>query len=355
MEARLIVSTSPHVRTDQDVQTIMFQVVVALMPALVGAIFFFGVRALWLTLISVATAVATEALVQWLRRKPITIADGSAVVTGILLAFNLPGKTPLWLPVVGSFFAIAIVKQLFGGLGYNVINPALAGRALLMASWPVHMTADWAAPSRGVMSGIAQDLGLDAVTTATPLNLFKMSKQVLSDPNALAGQVEEARVALAALGSRGTLVNLFWGNVGGCIGETSAVLLLLGALWLFYKRIIEWRIPVSYVGTVLVLAWVAGGTEGLFSGNVFFHAMSGGLLLGAIFMATDMVTSPVTPNGRIIFGVGCGVLTMLIRLVGGYPEGVSYSILLMNAATPLLDRWTRPKKLGERTLMKASQ
>jgi electron transport complex protein RnfD len=354
METKLIVSTSPHVRADQDVRSIMFQVVVALIPAFVGAIFFFGVRALLLTVISVLTAVASEAAVQRLRKKPITIGDGSAVVTGILLAFNLPGKTPLWLPVIGSFFAIVIVKQLFGGLGYNVINPALAGRALLMASWPVHMTADWAPPSRGVLSGISQRLGIDAVTTATPLNLFKMSKAVLSDPNALPAQVEEARIALAALQSKGTLINLFWGNVGGCIGETSAVLLLLGGIWLFYKRIIDWRIPVAYIGTVLVLSWVAGGTEGLFSGNVLFHVFSGGLLLGAIFMATDMVTSPVTPNGRLIFGVGCGLVTMIIRLIGGYPEGVSYSILLMNAATPLLDRWTRPKKLGERTPMKAS-
>ena len=346
MNGRLIVSASPHIREDVSVPKVMYGVVLALLPALAGSVYFYGVRSLYLTGLACATAILTEAVIQRARRVPVTIGDGSALVTGILLAFNVPPGVPWWIPVAGSFFAIAIGKQVFGGLGYNPLNPALLGRAFLLASWPVHMTTMWLPAKGGTLSGISMR-GVDVVTQATPLAVLRKVSTILADPSSTTHQIVQAREVLTELGSVDTMVNLFTGSVGGCIGETSVLLLLIGAVYLLYKHYIDWKIPATYIGTVAVLSWIFGGASGFFTGNALFHVLSGGLVLGAFYMATDMVTSPVSPKGVVIFGVGCGVLTTIIRIVGGYPEGVSYSILLMNVATPLIDRHTRPKKFGE--------
>jgi electron transport complex protein RnfD len=259
----------------------------------------------------------------------------------MLLVYCLPPGVPFWMPVVGSVFAIAIGKMVFGGLGHNPLNPALLGRAFLLASWPVHMTTGWRVPALGTISGI------DAVTNATPLAVLKEAHKILGDPISTTEQLVHAREAIAQLSS--SYGNLFFGNIGGSLGETSAALLLIGGLYLLFKRYIGWKIPLTFIATVMVLTWIFGGSDGLFTGDGLFHLLSGGLILGAFFMATDMVTTPVTFRGRLIFGTGCGAITSIIRLVGGYPEGVCYSILLMNAFTPLIDRWTKPRRLGEKS------
>ncbi|NLK73008.1 MAG: RnfABCDGE type electron transport complex subunit D, partial [Clostridiales bacterium] len=260
---------------------------------------------------AVAGAVLSEAVAQKIMKRPITINDWSAVVTGILLAFNIPASAPWWIPFIGSIFAIVIVKQIFGGLGHNFMNPALAARAMLLASWPVQMTS-WITP------------GPDAVSTATPL--------------AILGGTADAGSVLPSLAS--TLI----GNTSGCIGETSALFLILGGLYLLYKRVITPRIPIIYIATVAVLTFILGGFDMTY---MIYHVLSGGLMLGAIYMATDYSSSPITPKGQIIFALGCGILTTVIRLYGGYPEGVSYSILFMNVATPLIDKYTSPRVFGE--------
>jgi electron transport complex protein RnfD len=307
---KLLVSSSPHIRSGETTQRIMLDVIIALIPALFAGVLYFGFRAISVTVVAVLFAVAAEAAMQKIMGRPVTVKDLSAAVTGVLLAFNVPVNMPLWMVAVGSVFAIAIVKQCFGGLGYNFMNPALAARAMLLASWPVRMTS-WVAP------------GADAVATATPLAI-------------LGG--EAADQALPGI------MNLFIGNVGGCIGETSALALLIGGLYLLYRGVISFRIPVAYIGTVAVFALIFGGFDPT---TMIYHVFAGGLFLGALFMATDYSTSPMSPKGQIIFGIGCGFLTAVIRFFGGYPEGVSYSILLMNLATPLIDRYTMPKKFGE--------
>ncbi len=344
MENKFFVSSSPHITDKDSIPKIMYGVVISLIPATIGSIYFFGIRAGWVILLSIVAAVATETGLQKLMKKPITVKDGSAIVTGILLAFNVPAEVPWWIPVIGSAFAIAIGKVPFGGLGYNPLNPALLGRAFLLASWPTRMTIFKTPPSGGSLSGI----DLDSITSATPLNVFKQQKDIiasLADDPTMTEKVNTAQQAISQLYD--SYGNLFLGKVGGCIGETSALLLLIGAVYLIYKRYIGLRIPISYIGTVAILSWIFGGTEGIFSGDPIFHVLAGGLILGAFYMATDMVTSPVTSSGRYIFGVGCGVITVVIRLVGGYPEGVSYSILLMNLTVPLIDRYTKPKTFGK--------
>lgn len=344
------VSASPHLHEKVSVKSIMWNVVIALMPALIAATYFFGFKAITLTLYGVIAAVVTEALIQLFRKKEITVLDGSAVITGILVAYNLHSAAPWWLPVVGSVFAIAIGKHVFGGLGNNPLNPALLARVFLVASWPTLMTAGWKPTIHGALSGITTSIKVPAVTnlisSATPLAVIK----TLRDPSMLAGIDKSTLQSLMGdITSFSTLQNLFWGNVGGVIGEVSAAALLIGAFWLGLKNIIEWRIPVSYIGTVFVLTYIFGGIDGIFTASVMlplFHIFSGGLILGAFFMATDMVTSPLTKKGRILFGIGCGLLTTVIRLVGGYPEGVSYSILLMNLVVPLIDKYTMPKAFG---------
>lgn len=306
------VSSSPHIRSGETTQRIMLDVIIALLPALFAGVLYFGFRALSVTVTAVVFAVVTEIVMQKILGKPVTVKDLSAVVTGMLLAFNVPATLPLWIVAVGSIFAIAVAKQCFGGLGYNFINPALAARAMLLASWPVRMTS-WVTP------------GADAVSTATPLALAK-------------GGAEAAGQALPNIWS------LFIGNVGGCIGETSALALLIGGLYLIYRGVISPRIPVAFIATVAVLALIFTGFNPYM---MVYNIFAGGLFLGAIFMATDYSTSPMTAKGQIIFAIGCGFLTSVIRFYGGYPEGVSYSILLMNLATPLIDRYTMPRKFGE--------
>ena len=352
MEKKFFVSSSPHIFSQESVPRIMFTVSLSLVPAGIGSVYFFGLRALWLIIIGIVSAVATEALMQKMMRRPVTIWDGSAILTGILMSYNVSASVPLWMPAVGSFFAIAVGKMVFGGLGYNPMNPALLGRAFLLASWPTHMTIfSDAIPRGGNVSGVMSipnnlsDASIDMLTGATPLNVLKTAKSIIVNPqNYTPEQTAEASNIIGKLYD--SLDTLFIGRVGGCLGETSVLLLLIGAAFLMYKRYIGWKIPFTYVGTVALLSWVFGGTDGLLSGNPIFHILSGGLILGAFYMATDMVTTPVTFAGRIYFGIGCGVITVIIRQIGGYPEGVSYSILLMNLLTPLLDRWTRPNVFG---------
>ncbi len=308
MDNKLIASSSPHIRSDETISRIMLDVIIALLPATLASIYFFRFNALKLIVLSVLSAVITEAIFQKARKKTVTINDLSAVVTGLLLAFNIPSSAPWWIPVVGSAFAIAIVKQFFGGLGHNFMNPALAARAMLLASWPTIMT-EWVTP------------GADAISTATPLAILK-------------GQAE---------GIIPSLSDMLLGNMGGSLGETSAILLIIGGIYLLYRGVINWRIPFTYIGTVAVIMLAfGGGIE-----NTIYHLLAGGLMLGAFFMATDYASSPVTKKGQIIFGIGAGLLTSIIRLKGGYPEGVSYSILLMNVVAPLIDKYTSPKVFGE--------
>lgn len=308
MEKLLKVSSSPHIRSKDSVSHIMRDVVIALLPAAIAGIYFFGINAAIIVAITVLTAVASEATVQKIRKKPITIKDGSAIVTGLLLAMNLPASAPWWLPVIGAIFAIVIVKQIFGGLGGNFMNPALAARAFLVTSWPVEMTS-WVAP------------GADAVSAATPLGMIKE------------GVVDKLP----------SLTDAVVGNIGGSLGETSAVLLILGGLYLLYRGVISYRIPIFYIGTVFVMTFLLNGFN---LSDAFYTLFLGGLMLGAIFMATDYSTSPITPKGQIVFAVGAGLLTSLIRIYGGYPEGVQFSILLMNVATPLIERYTAPRVFG---------
>ncbi|HOO12066.1 MAG TPA: RnfABCDGE type electron transport complex subunit D [Bacillota bacterium] len=298
----LVVSSSPHIRSEETVQRIMLDVIIALLPAAAASVYFFGMGTLVIMLTGILAAVATEAAIQKIRNKPVTINDGSAVITGLLLALTLPPALPLWMVAVGAVVAIGIGKQVYGGLGCNPFNPALVGRAFLIVSFPVHMTT-WISP-------------LDGVTSATPLGMMKME------------------------GIKTDYMELFLGNVGGSLGETSALLLILGGAYLIYRGVIDWRIPVSYLGTVAVLTMVLGH-------DPLFHLLAGGLMLGAFFMATDMVTTPLTRLGRIIFGIGAGVLVVIIRLYGGYPEGVLFSILLMNIFTPIIDKFIRPRIYGE--------
>ena len=309
-ELKLIVQAPPHIRSPLTTKKIMFTVVLALIPAASAGVVFFGMRALLHMVLSIAAAVITEFVLQRLLRKKVTISDGSAILTGLLLGMNLPVAAPLWIGVVGSAFAISIVKHAFGGLGQNFMNPALAARAMLMAAWPSQMV-QWVTP-------------LDAIATATPLAIAK------------AGIPDTATLPL--------LWDMFIGFIGGSIGETSALALLVGGIYLIYKELIDYRIPLAYLGTVFILASVFGA-DGLNSG--IFHLLAGGVMIGAIFMATDYVTSPSTASGRWIYGIGCGLITIMIRFWGSYPEGVSFSILLMNIVAPLIERFTVPRKFGE--------
>lgn len=326
----LIVGPGPHLRDNDSVKSIMWWVVISLIPPWIAAILFWGMRAFVVVLVSIITAVVSEYLFSKVLNLPVRIDDGSAVITGILLAFNVTINAPLWIFVIGAFFAIVFGKLVFGGLGYNPVNPALAGRAFLMASWPVIMTADWR-PADFIIKGPMS--GLDAFTSATPLHVYKFEHLDIV-------QLKEM------------LWPLFIGNVGGVVGETSVLALLIGAVILFYKKIISWRIPVSYILTVFVLAWMFEKTGAQFTKDFWvepmFHVLAGGLVLGAFFMATDMVTSPITPIGQLIFGIGLGILTYLIRRLGGYPEGVSYSILLMNLTVTFINKWTMPRIFGHK-------
>ncbi len=321
---QLIVSVSPHVRDEETVSRIMWSVNFALFPALIASFYYFGPRAIFVTALCIISSVLSEYIFQKALKKKITVNDGSAFLTGILLGMNLPPNLPFYIPVVGSFMAVIIVKHLFGGLGYNIFNPALLGRAFLLITWPKAMTI-WREPT-------AAFVGLDAKTTATPLGILKE---------------EGVRKLIEEFGAKSDLyINLLTGNRAGSLGETSVIFLLIGAAFLLYKRYITWHIPGSFLATVGVLAWVFGGDGGFFTGDPLVHLLGGGLILGAFFMATDYVTCPSIRKGQIIFGIGCGAITMLIRLKGGFPEGVMFAILLMNCFAPLIDRSVKPGLYG---------
>ena len=310
------VSSAPHVHSRVTTPGLMRDVLIALAPAMVISVIYFGWKAALMILLSVASAVGTEALIQKVTHKPIMIRDLSAAVTGVLLALNLPIGAYWWLPIVGSAIAIAIAKQAFGGLGFNFMNPALVGRAVLLASWPNAMTgAACKAPT--IFAG-----SVDAVSSATPLALLK----------------EGAVESVPSLG------NLLIGNCGGVIGEVCTLALLAGGLYLLVRRVITWHIPVIYIGTVAVMTLLCTGFDFYLTA---VYVLSGGLFLGAFFMATDYVSNPSTIKGQSIFAVGCGIITVIIRLYGGYPEGVSYAILLMNVATPIIDKYVRDRAFGE--------
>ncbi len=321
VEARVFrASVGPHISSGESVPHIMWTVSAALLPAAGLSIYYFGLPALSVLVLSIVSAIVFEALAQKLAGAKITISDGSAILTGLLLGMNLPASVPFYLPVIGSAVAVIITKQLFGGLGYNIFNPALIGRAFLMASFPRFMTT-WPLP-QGSLS-LARP---DAVTGATPLGILKE---------------EGYRKLLSHFASRHDMyVQLLLGHRGGAMGETGIVALLFGAAYLLYKGYITWHIPVTFIATVAVLTAVFGG-------DPWLAMLSGGLVLGAFFMATDYVTVPQLKRAQVAFGLGCGIITALIRLEGGYPEGVCYAILLMNCFTPLLDRAFKAKKFGE--------
>jgi electron transport complex protein RnfD len=311
-----LVSTSPHMHKRESTAGIIWAVFLSLIPAGIAGIFIFGPRAVWIISACIVTAVATEAVILLLRRQKLSITDGSAALTGLLLAYNLPAGLPIWMACLGSFFAIAVAKQAFGGLGRNIFNPALAARAFLLVAWPKYMVT------------FKPFAYLDSVTCATPLDLLKQGK---------AENIYQMGLSY---------LDLFLGKRGGCIGEVGIAFLLLGALFLLWRRIISWHIPLSFIFTLGFLTWLWGGPQ-IGQADILFSIMAGGVILGAFFMATDYVTSPFTRKGQLIFGFGCGLLTFVIRRWGGYPEGVSFAILMMNAVVPLLDRSCRPRIYGK--------
>jgi len=314
MDTKFTLSISPHLRSKQNVDSAMRWVILALLPAWVWGVYLFGMSVVWLTFVCVLGCVAGEMLVQVLRKRSLCVVkDGSAILTGLLLAMVLPPALPLSVAFMGALFAILIGKAVFGGLGFNIFNPALLGRAFLQVTFPILMTT-WTAPWL-----------VDAVSSATPLAMGKFDHSFTS------------------------VMTLFMGAHGGCVGETSAFLLLLGGLFLIIMRIVDYTVPVSIFGAVAVMAIVLNLFTGGTSGSVLFHLCSGGLMIGAFFMATDWVTSPITKKGSIVFGIGIGVIVMIIRVLGGLPEGVMFSVLLMNACVPLINRHTRSKIFGETT------
>lgn len=309
-----IVSSSPHVHSGDSIQKNMLYVVLALLPAYLVALYYFGVGALAVSVIAIASCIGFEAFIQrFVLKTKVSISDGSAALTGLLLAMNLPSNLPWWMVIIGSMAAIGLGKMCYGGLGNNLFNPALVGRVFLLISFPVAMTV-WPVPEPFSMAY------MDAQTAATPLSLMKFDQML---PPILS-----------------TIV----GNEGGSMGEVSAIALLLGGLFLIWKKVITWHIPVSILATVAVFTGIMHLVDPIAYENPLWHLCSGGLLLGAIFMATDYVTSPMTTRGQLLYGVGIGLITVVIRLWGSYPEGVSFAILLMNAATPLIDKYILPKR-----------
>ncbi|MCI4624843.1 MAG: RnfABCDGE type electron transport complex subunit D [Candidatus Magnetoovum sp. WYHC-5] len=338
-ESDFIVTVSPHVRSVETVPRIMWTVVVSLLPALLCGVYFFGLRVIFVTALCIVGALFSEWFVEKLAGKPITIGDGSAFLSGLLLGLTMPVTVPFYIPLISSFIAVGITKQIFGGIGYNIFNPALIGRAFALITWPRAMTS-WVEPSKmfdlNNIGAAFSNIGmwLDGKTSATPLGILKLEG---------IAKVFEPYAAKADL-----YMNLLIGQRAGSIGETSVIAILIGALFLMLRRYISWHIPVSYLATVGLFSWILGGKEGLFTGDALLHVLSGGLMLGAFFMATDYVTSPSVKKGRLVFGFGCGILTVLIRLKAGYPEGVMFAILIMNCFAPLIDRNLKQKVFGLR-------
>lgn len=326
MPNKLLVTFSPHDRTPVTTDKVMMMVVLALVPSILASIYYYGMYAVKGYVLTAAFCVVLEYGFDKLSKRRTLIKDNSALLTGLLLAMNMPAGAPWWIMLIGSFVAIIISKAVYGGLGQNPFNPALVGRVFLLIAWPAEMTA-WIKPST-VKSGFM----FDAVSSATPLGAMK------ADLLATGHVVAENIVPVS---------NQLFGNVSGCMGGDAAIFVILGGLFLLYKRIISWHIPVSFIGTVFVLTgiyWLAAPDKTI---NPMLHIFSGGVMLGAFFMATDYVTSPMVKKAQLIFGFGCGFITVMIRLFGSYPEGVGFAILIMNAAVPLLDNYMRPKSFGE--------
>jgi electron transport complex protein RnfD len=323
----LTVSGSPHIHGDNETKKIMYGVVYAMIPAMLVSIYYFGLDAMRVLLLAAASAIFFEWVIQkYMIKGPITVTDGSALVTGILLAFNVPSNLPSWMVIVGALVAIGMAKMSFGGLGKNVFNPALVARVFLLISFPVQMTS-WPKP-HAIIHGLT-----DAITGPTPLGIVKEGLR--------AGQtISELKPELP------TYMQELMGQMGGSMGEVSAIALILGGIYMLFKKIITWHIPVSMLLTVVIFTGILWGIDPLHYADPIFHLLTGGMLLGAIFMATDMVTSPMTHGGQIVFGIGVGVLTILIRIWGAYPEGVSFAILLMNAVVPLINRGFKPRRFG---------
>ncbi len=328
MNRLLTVSPSPHTSTDQSVRKLMFGVVLSLAPAFLVSLYLFGMGAILITTISIATCVVCEMAIQKLILKTeIQISDGSAIVTGLLLAFNLPSNLPWWMTVLGAVFAIGVGKMTYGGLGNNPFNPALVGRVFLLISFPVQMTS-WPLPETNRFQYA------DAVTGATPLGFLKEA-------------VRSGETVPEVMKQLPDHMQLFLGQMGGSLGEISAFALILGFLWLLYKRIITWHIPISMVATIFVLTGILWMIDPSKNASPIFHILTGGIMLGAIYMATDLVTSPMTRAGMILYAAGIGIITVVIRVYGSYPEGVSFAILIMNAFVPLINKYIKPSRFGK--------
>ncbi|MDD3876468.1 MAG: RnfABCDGE type electron transport complex subunit D [Bacteroidales bacterium] len=326
----LTVSGSPHIKGVDNVKKIMYGVVIAMIPAMLISFYFFGLGAIKVTLVAIASCLLFEFLIQrFLLKGKTTINDGSAIITGILLSFNVPSSMPSWMIIIGSLVAIGIAKMSFGGLGKNPFNPALVGRVFLLISFPVDMT-NWPKP-QAFSTALT-----DAITGPTPLAIVK---EGISKGQTIPEIMSSGKIP--------AYVDMLFGNMGGSLGEISTIAILIGGLYLLFRKIITWHIPVSFIGTTFVFALILWLIDPSLYINPLFHLITGGLMLGAVFMATDMVTSPMSKTGQIIFGFGCGVLTILIRVWGAYPEGVSFAILLMNSVTPLINKGFKPTKFGE--------
>jgi electron transport complex protein RnfD len=328
MSKLLTVSPSPHINSDQSVNKLMFGVVISLVPAFLVTLYVFGIGALITTVISIASCVLAEMIIQkYILNTGVKIQDGSAIVTGLLLAFNLPSNLPWWMVVLGALFAIGIGKMTYGGLGNNPFNPALVGRVFLLISFPVQMTS-WPLP-------IASRLQyLDATTGATPLGFLKEA-------------IRNGEAVPDIMNQLPDHMQMFLGQMGGSLGEVSALALIAGFIWLLYKRIITWHIPIFMVATIFIFTGILWLSDPLKNASPLFHILTGGVMLGAIYMATDLVTSPMTKTGVIIYAIGIGLITVVIRVYGSYPEGVSFAILIMNAFVPLINKYIKPKRFGE--------
>jgi electron transport complex protein RnfD len=328
MSKLLTVSPSPHISSDLSVQKLMYGVVLSLIPAFIVTVYIFGLGALIITAVSVVSCVLAEMLIQrYIMNAPVRISDGSAIVTGILLAFNLPSNLPWWMVVIGAVFAIGIGKMTYGGLGNNPFNPALVGRVFLLISFPVQMTS-WPLP------GASRFQYLDATTGATPLGFLKEALRNGQTVPEVMNQIPDH-------------MQLFLGQMGGSLGEVSALALILGFAWLLYKKIITWHIPVFMTGTIFAFTGILYLIDPTRNASPLFHILTGGVMLGAIYMATDLVTSPMTKKGMILYASGIGIITVIIRKFGAYPEGVSFAILIMNAFVPLINKYIKPKRFGE--------
>ena len=344
MSNLLKVSLSPHNYGKDSVNSLMRNVILAMIPAMLVSFYFFGVGAVAVTLISVASALMFEWLItKYILQKEPNLMDGSALVTGLLLAFNVPSNLPFWIIMIGALVAIGVGKMSFGGLGTNIFNPALVGRVFLLISFPVQMTS-WPKPIENMMAYT------DATTGATPLanakDILKLvSENRLSEDSVL---IAKNLAKIAELKEQiPSSIEMLIGNMGGSLGEVAAIALLIGMVYMLATKTITWHIPVSVLGTIFVVAGALWLIDADKFANPFFHLLTGGAMLGAIFMATDYVTSPMVPKGQIIFGVGIGVLTVAIRIAGAYPEGISFAILLMNSVTPLINMYVKPKRFGE--------